>query len=225
MAKINIRQYFRLLPFTIFVITLFLIMRLNNFFDHHTNFPHGTADAEEGSETTKIDLKQQILKKSKPNLVPPPMNQQHDVEVLAALDKRRKELEQAEKKIKEREALVKVMENKVLDQTNKLQEIRTLIEDKIKTKRKESKETIQKLIKIYQAMKPKEAAEIFNDLETDILLDVLKGMPPMKSAPILAKMETEKARNVTELLADKDEDFASDNALKKNPKSAAKRKA
>ena len=51
-------------------------------------------------------------------------------------------------------------------------------------------------------MKAKDAARIFNTLSIDVLLEVLSGMSERKTAPILASMETERARQVTILLSE-----------------------
>jgi flagellar motility protein MotE (MotC chaperone) len=46
-------------------------------------------------------------------------------------------------------------------------------------------------------MKPKDAAQIFEDLEMDVLLDVVEGMKERKVAPILALMNPTKEQEVT----------------------------
>ena len=58
-------------------------------------------------------------------------------------------------------------------------------------------------MKIYEGMKAKDAARIFNTLDIDVLLDVITGMSERKSAPILAEMDAERARTVTILMVQK----------------------
>ena len=41
---------------------------------------------------------------------------------------------------------------------------------------------------MYETMKPKEAAKIFDTLELDVLLKVARAMNPRKMSPILAAM-------------------------------------
>lgn len=57
------------------------------------------------------------------------------------------------------------------------------------------------LVKIYETMKPKAAAEIFNRLEMPILISVVERMRESKSADVLARMDPAKARQVTAELA------------------------
>ena len=59
----------------------------------------------------------------------------------------------------------------------------------------------QGLVKLYEAMKPRDAATIFNDLEMPVLLQVVDRMKEAKAAPVLAAMQPDKARDVTAKLA------------------------
>ena len=59
----------------------------------------------------------------------------------------------------------------------------------------------QGLVKLYEDMKPRDAATIFNDLDMPVLLAVVDRMKEQKAAPILAAMNPDKARDVTTGLA------------------------
>ena len=52
-------------------------------------------------------------------------------------------------------------------------------------------------MKLYEAMKPRDAATIFNDLEMPVLLQVVDRMKEAKAAPVLAAMQPDKARDLT----------------------------
>jgi flagellar motility protein MotE (MotC chaperone) len=68
--------------------------------------------------------------------------------------------------------------------------------------RREREDTSWKgLVKVYEAMKPRDAATIFNDLETPVLLQVVDRMKEAKTAPVLAAMQPDKARDLTAKLA------------------------
>ena len=62
-------------------------------------------------------------------------------------------------------------------------------------------EKIASLVKIYETMKPKDAARIFNELDLEILIEVLRRMREAKAALIIAKMNSEQAKIVTMELA------------------------
>jgi flagellar motility protein MotE (MotC chaperone) len=55
----------------------------------------------------------------------------------------------------------------------------------------------QGLVKMYEAMKPRDAAAIFNDLALPVLLPVLDRMKDAKAAAVLSAMSPDKARDVT----------------------------
>ena len=57
------------------------------------------------------------------------------------------------------------------------------------------------LVKVYEAMRPRDAAVIFNDLDMPVLLQVMDRMKEAKAAPILAAMQPDKARDLTTKLA------------------------
>src|SRR3546814_4430099 len=56
---------------------------------------------------------------------------------------------------------------------------------------------MQSLVKIYESMKPKDAARIFEELDMEVLLEVVERMKERKTAPILAEMNPERAKTVT----------------------------
>lgn len=60
---------------------------------------------------------------------------------------------------------------------------------------------IGQLVKVYEAMRPKDAAAIFDTLDETTLLAIARRMRELKLAAILAAMSTPKARAVTEALA------------------------
>jgi flagellar motility protein MotE (MotC chaperone) len=54
---------------------------------------------------------------------------------------------------------------------------------------------------MYETMKPKDAAAIFDQLEMPVLLRVARAINPRKMAPIMAKMDPGKAKDLTAGLA------------------------
>ncbi len=57
------------------------------------------------------------------------------------------------------------------------------------------------LVRVYETMKPRDAAVIFNDLDMQVLLQIVDRMKDSKAAPVLAAMQPEKARSLTDGLA------------------------
>lgn len=109
--------------------------------------------------------------------------------------------------VRERELVVKA---KVLEATEKrinakLDEMKTMQAELTKVlaqyNEKQNGE-IQSLVKIYESMKPGDAAAIFNEMDMPILLEVIDKMSERKVAPVLAGMDPKRARDVTQELAE-----------------------
>ena len=64
---------------------------------------------------------------------------------------------------------------------------------------------MKSLVKIYEQMRPKDAARIFDELDMAVLLGVIDRMREAKAAAIMGKMDSEKAKSLTILLAQRRE--------------------
>ncbi|TNE28204.1 MAG: hypothetical protein EP349_08145 [Alphaproteobacteria bacterium] len=125
-----------------------------------------------------------------------------EIDVLQSLAKRREALEKREKELATREALLNVAEAEVDNKIAELKTLRTEIEKLLGKQTDVQENRLRSLVKIYENMKPQEAARIMNTLEMDVLLDVIGRMSERRSAPILANMTPDRARAVTIRLAE-----------------------
>ena len=121
--------------------------------------------------------------------------------ILLELRERRKELEARETAISTREATVSAAEKKVSARVDELQGLQKKLEALDAGSKVQDDNAWQGLVKVYEAMKPKEAAAIFNDMAEPVLLSVLGRMKETKAAAVLAAMPPDKARDVTTRLA------------------------
>lgn len=124
------------------------------------------------------------------------------MELFNDLTKRRKDLDTREKELSMREALLKAGQAELEQKYTEMTTIKTDIEALLAKQTDEENKRIVSLVKIYEGMKAKDAARIFDTLDMDVLLQVITKMSERKSAPILAAMDAEKARNVTIMLAE-----------------------
>ncbi len=62
---------------------------------------------------------------------------------------------------------------------------------------------VDRIVKVYENMKPKEAAKIFNELQINVLLPVVDKMKEQKLAAIIADMDAIKAKDLTTSMANK----------------------
>jgi flagellar motility protein MotE (MotC chaperone) len=123
------------------------------------------------------------------------------VKLYQDLAKRRQQLDSREKALDQREALLKAGEHELDQKLNELTSLKSEIQGLLQTQSDEDKARLTSLVKIYEGMKPADAARIFNTLEMDVLLRVMTAMSERKTAPILAQMDPERARNITVMMA------------------------
>lgn len=124
------------------------------------------------------------------------------MELFKDLSKRRREIEKREQEVLTREALLQAAEKELDRKYQELLQLRSEIEGLLTQQSEEEEERITSLVKIYEGMKPKDAARIFDTLDLDILVAVMGKMSERKLGPILAKMNPERARTVTIMLAE-----------------------
>jgi flagellar motility protein MotE (MotC chaperone) len=124
-----------------------------------------------------------------------------EVAVLQELATRRDGLNKLEKELASRERLLNAAEGRLDKRIGELQQLRESIEALVRQYNDQEAAELQSIVKIYETMKPKDAARILEDLEMKILLGIMETMKERKSASILAAMGPERAREVTTELA------------------------
>ena len=135
-----------------------------------------------------------------PAAEPPPINDSERT-LLLELRQRRQELDAREAALTSREAVLSAAERKIGARVDELQALQVRLEA-LETARKARDESNWRgLVKLYESMKPRDAAAIFNDLDMTVLLQVVDRMKEAKAAAVMAAMQPEKARQVTTELA------------------------
>ncbi|MCB9978791.1 MAG: flagellar protein FlbB [Rhodospirillales bacterium] len=123
------------------------------------------------------------------------------MELFQDLSSRRKSIETRERELATREAILKAGEQELDQKFRELETLRKEIEGLLQKQSSEEAARIGSLVKIYEAMKPKDAARIFDSLDMDVLMAVISRMSERKTSPIMAEMNPERARSITILLA------------------------
>lgn len=126
-----------------------------------------------------------------------------EYEILQDLAARRKQLDQREQALGLRAQMLAVAETRLDERIEEIKRIEKIIADSLHKVDEEEEAQIRSLVKVYETMKPKDAARIFDDLEMGILLEVASRMREAKVAPILAKMKSETANSLTVALANR----------------------
>ncbi|MFM9890598.1 MAG: MotE family protein, partial [Rickettsiales bacterium] len=131
-----------------------------------------------------------------------PSYSQTELDLLQNLSKRRDELGQRERDFDLKSKVLEASEKRLDDKVIEIRRLQIEL-NKIVAKYNEKQSTeIKSLVKIYENMKPGDAANIFNQMDLPILLEVIDKMSERKVAPVLAAMDPKKAKDVTQELAE-----------------------
>lgn len=125
-----------------------------------------------------------------------------ELDILQNLSDRRAELDQREQELALKQTVLAATEERINDKIRDMKKLKEDVDKVLKLYNEKQGTEIKGLVKIYEAMKPGDAAAIFNELEMPILLDVIDTMSERKVAPILAGMDPRRARDVTQELAE-----------------------
>lgn len=121
--------------------------------------------------------------------------------VLESLGKRRDTLQKQEDQLDLREKLLQATEERIQRRVDELKALEQRIEGAVAEKRKQEDDEIAGLVTMYENMKPKDAARIFDRLNITVLLKVVRQMKPRKMADILGRMSPEAAERLTIAIA------------------------
>lgn len=124
-----------------------------------------------------------------------------EVDILQNLSKRREELNVWESNIQIKEAALDATQKRIDDKIAQIEAMKKQIAELLEKYNTQEDAKIKSLVKIYENMKPAEAARIFDEIEMPILLLVIDAMSEKKAAPILASMNPKKAKQLTVELA------------------------
>ncbi|MCP5366032.1 MAG: hypothetical protein H6907_17905 [Hyphomicrobiales bacterium] len=218
----------RLLPVTIFVAALMLTVRVGYIWDGMDGLIHPTLSVSQAAAQQQQPAAPQPAPtaEQKPTAgegTPPAGGQdmaakparrgaglleddptlltQAEIDLLQQLAERREALDGRERELERRLALLKAAEGRIDGKVAEMKKLQQTIDELVKEFNKQQSAKVLSLVKIYENMKPKDAARIFEDLEMDTLLMVAERMKERKLAPIMGKMNPEKARQVTVELA------------------------
>ncbi len=123
--------------------------------------------------------------------------------ILERLQERREELDTRARELDIRESLIQGAEKRMDAKLAEIKEVESRI--KVETGQKDDAEAarLKGLVTMYENMKARDAAKIFNGLDTNVLIEVAAQINPRQMADILAQMAPEAAEKLTVELATK----------------------
>ncbi len=126
-----------------------------------------------------------------------------EIDLLQKLAARRAEIERQAEALEERRLLLTAVESRVDGKIEELKALQVMIQELLVQHDEKEEAQFASLVKIYENMKPKDAARILEQLDMVVLLEVIGRMKERKTAPVLAMMDPEKAKAITLELANR----------------------
>ncbi|WP_419728360.1 MotE family protein [Lichenicola sp.] len=126
-----------------------------------------------------------------------------ELQILQDLRKRRAALDDRARQLDQRNDLLQTAQVKLQAKLDELTALQQRLEQLDDSRRKRDSANWTGLVKLYEDMKPRDASAIFDVLDIPVLLEVLDRMDERKAASIMAGMLPERARLVTQMLAQK----------------------
>ena len=177
------------------------------------NFPTGKADPADVTGSVQEKPKEEdakpavaapeVAKSAGTVVYPDPVQPVSPSEraVLERLQSRRQELEARAREIDIRESLVKAAEKRIESRVQEMKAIESRISTATEQKSEADAARFKGIITMYEGMKPKDAAKVFDRLEMPVLIEIASQIAPRKMADILGLMSTDAAERLTVELA------------------------
>lgn len=136
-------------------------------------------------------------------LEPGKINSPGERAVLDRLQNRRQELENRKRELDMRESLIKAAEKRLEAKVAELKDLEERVSTAMGARGKAEAQRFKSIVSMYENMKAKDAARIFDRLDLKILVDVTTQINPRKMSEILAQMTAESAERLTVELANR----------------------
>ena len=121
--------------------------------------------------------------------------------LLERLAERRAELEKRQSELDMRDTLLKAAEKRLEERLNELKEAEARIVAATQQKEEAELARLKNLVTMYETMKPKDAAKIFERFDLALATEVAKLIQPRRMSDILSQMTPEAAQKLTAALA------------------------
>jgi flagellar motility protein MotE (MotC chaperone) len=123
--------------------------------------------------------------------------------ILERLQERRQEIEARARELEIRDGLLKAAEMRLEARVTELKALEARVAAAMQAKEGSDSARFKGLVAMYENMKPKDAAKIFDRLELGILVQVTSLINPRKMSDILGQMSAETAERLTIELANR----------------------
>lgn len=113
---------------------------------------------------------------------------------LLQLSNRREELkEKTEEQLPQEKATLNLLEGKIAERTQSLKKTEESLSKLLNSIQEKENGNLERLVKTTEGMKPKDAAQVLESLDFEVLLDLMEKIKPSKASLILSNMDPKKA--------------------------------
>jgi flagellar motility protein MotE (MotC chaperone) len=127
---------------------------------------------------------------------------QSEVQVLQALGARRQELDARAATMDTQGELMSAAEHRLDDRITQLRQLETQVNTLLGQLDQAQATRINNLVDVYQRMRAKDAALVFDGLDDGVLVQVASRMRQANLAEVMGKMDPVRARRLTQMLAE-----------------------
>jgi len=146
---------------------------------------------------------------------------QSEVEVLQALSARRQTLDQRATQIETQDDMMAAAQRRIDERLAELHQLETTVNGLLGQLDQAQEQRLAALVDVYQRMRAKDAANVFNGLDDTVMVQVASRMRQTNLAEVMGRMQPDRARHLTQLLADRARPPTSGQQLLANATSAA----
>lgn len=131
-----------------------------------------------------------------------------EVQVLQALGARREALDAREQELSTNAQLLTVAERRLDERLAQLHRLEASVNGLLGQLDEQQASRITNLVDVYQRMRAKDAAAVFDRLDETTLVQVASRMRQQPLAEVMGRMQPDRARRLTQLLADQSRESA-----------------
>lgn len=126
-----------------------------------------------------------------------------EVQVLHALSERREQLDARGEQYETQDELMLAAERRLDERLTELRRLESHVNDLLGQLDEAQETRLRNLVDVYQRMRAKDAAAVFDGLNDDVLVQVAGRMRQANLAEVMGRMEPTRARALTQMLADR----------------------
>ena len=130
--------------------------------------------------------------------------------LLKRLQGRRQQLDARSNQLDMRENLISAAEKRLESRIGELKATETRLQDLQKARQAKEDGAWKELVTMYESMRAKDAAKIFDGLDINVLYEVVRRMDPRKASDVIGKMQPKSAERLTVALATRNPDAVTD---------------